>query len=213
MTESPQAQSDLHEQGRKLFAGPCDFVLGVAKLDQLPEADRGEVAFVGRSNVGKSSLINALTNRKILARVSHTPGRTQQLNFFDLGRRIFLVDMPGYGYAKVSKKMKEEWNGLIRLYLTGRPTIRCVFVLVDARHGLKDSDIEIMKLLDQSAVAYRITLTKADKVKKTELEKLIENIKSALKKHAAAFSEVHVTSAHKNTGLDELRAIIAGFSS
>ena len=137
----------LIEKGRILFAGACDFVLGVAGLEQLPASDRPEVAFAGRSNVGKSSLINALTNRKTLARTSHTPGRTQQLNFFDLGKQIYMVDMPGYGYAKVSKKQRAEWNTLIFDYLRGRQSLRCVFILIDGRHGIKDSDEELMARL------------------------------------------------------------------
>ena len=147
------------EEARRLFQGPCDFVLGVAGLDQLPEADRNEIAFAGRSNVGKSSLINALTGRGTLARTSNTPGRTQQLNYFDLGGAIYLVDMPGYGYAKVSKRQREEWTTLIFDYLRGRPTLRTVFILVDGRHGLKDTDEELMTMLDDAAVSYQIVLT------------------------------------------------------
>lgn len=200
------------ESARKLFAGPCEFVISVANLEQLPEADRAEVAFAGRSNVGKSSLVNALTGRKTLARTSHTPGRTQQLNFFDLGDLLYLVDLPGYGYAKVSKKQKKEWDFLIRDYLRGRPTLRCVFILIDARHGLKDSDREIMKMLDESAVSYRIVLTKTDKTKQEQREKLITEILAELKKHGAAFDDVLLTSAHKDIGAEELRAIIACYA-
>lgn len=201
----------LKETGRKLFAGECDFVLGVAELSQLPEPDRTEIAFCGRSNVGKSSLLNALTNRKALARTSHTPGRTQQLNYFDLGSKIYLVDMPGYGYAKVSKKQRAEWGDLIRTYLRGRPNLRCVFVLVDGRHGLKDSDREIMKMLDESAVHYRVILTKCDKVKKSEREKLLASLSEELKKHPAAFNEVVFTSAHKSESIEDLRAIAVSY--
>lgn len=191
---------------KKLFAGACDFMLGVASLTQLPPAELPEVAFVGRSNVGKSSLINALTNRKILARVSHTPGRTQQLNFFLLNERIHLVDMPGYGYAKVSKSDRKAWNLLIKDYLRGRETLRCVFILIDSRHGLKDSDREMMKMLDEAAVPYRIVLTKTDKAK--NLGALKKSILTELKTHAAAFNEVYGTSAHKKDGIDHVRAII-----
>ncbi|MEM8833546.1 MAG: ribosome biogenesis GTP-binding protein YihA/YsxC [Pseudomonadota bacterium] len=196
------------EEGRLLFSGTCDFVLGVAGLEQLPAADRAEVAFAGRSNVGKSSLLNALTKRNNLARTSHTPGRTQQLNFFDLGGALYLVDMPGYGYAKVSKKQRNEWSKLIKKYLSGRQNLRCVFILVDGRHGLKDSDEELMDMLDETAVPYRIVLTKCDKVKKTELESHIEAIQKALKKHPAAYPGLYQTSSHKNDGIDILRAEI-----
>lgn len=199
---------DEIEAARKLFAGNCDFVRGVASLDQLPDAEMQEVAFAGRSNVGKSSLINALTGRKVLARVSHTPGRTQQLNFFNLGGRITLVDMPGYGYAKVSKAQKEEWDGLIRNYLRGRPTLRCVFILIDARHGLKDVDREIMKMLDETAVSYRVVLTKADKTKQAQREALEKNIGAELLKHGAAMNEISFTSSHGETGIAELRTLI-----
>ncbi len=205
---SPQ---DL-EQARKLFAGPCDFVLGVAGLEQLPAADRTEVAFAGRSNVGKSTLVNALTGRKTLAKTSNTPGRTQQLNYFNLGGALYLVDMPGYGYAKVSKKQRDDWNKLIRKYLRGRPTLRCVLILIDGRHGLKDTDIELMKMLDESAVSYRIVLTKTDKVKDQDLEKTTADVKETIKKRAAAFPELSVTSALKTVGIEELQAVIAGYT-
>lgn len=201
------------EAGRKLFTAPCDFVTGVAWLEQLPNADRPEIAFAGRSNVGKSSLINALTNRKTLAKTSNTPGRTQQLNYFNLGEgALYLVDMPGYGYAKVSKTQKKEWNKLIRDYLRGRPTLRCVLILIDSRHGLKESDTELMSMLDEAAVSYRIVLTKTDKVKNQELEKVTEKITKALKKHAAAFPDILNTSSAKSFGLEELRAAIASYA-
>lgn len=194
------------ETARKIFAGPCDFVLGVAGLEQLPEANRAEVAFAGRSNVGKSSLLNALTNRKSLARTSNTPGRTQQLNFFDLSGALYLVDMPGYGYAKVSKSIRKEWDTLIFNYLRGRPNLRCVFILVDARHGLKDSDEDLMKMLDSAAVNYRIILTKCDKGKK--LDDMEKDILTALKKHPAAYPTILRTSAIKNKGFETLRAVL-----
>lgn len=200
------------ESGRVLFAGPCDFMLGVAALEQLPDSSLPEVAFAGRSNVGKSSLINALTGRNTLARTSNTPGRTQQLNFFNLGSGLYMVDMPGYGYAKVSKTQKQEWDDLIFSYLRGRASLRCVMVLVDSRHGVKEADREIMTMLDKSGVAYRIVLTKADKIKPAELKAVKEESEAAIKKNAAAFPEVLSTSAEKNTGIDELRAIIAGFA-
>jgi GTP-binding protein len=199
------------EPGRKLFAGPCDFVLGVADLAQLPASSRAEIAFAGRSNVGKSSLVNALTGRSTLAKTSNTPGRTQQLNFFDLGEMLYLVDMPGYGYAKVSKTQVQEWTKMIRDYVRGRPSLRCVLILVDSRHGLKDTDLDLMKLLDEAAVLYRIILTKADKVKSEELEKTKAAIIKSIKKFSAAYPGVHATSANKNQGLDELRAILASY--
>ncbi len=200
------------EEARKLFAGPCDFMLGVAALKQLPPADTPEIAFAGRSNVGKSSLVNALTGRKTLAKTSNTPGRTQQLNFFNLGGRLFMVDMPGYGYAKVSKSQRDEWTQLIFDYLRGRPTLQCVFILIDARHGLKDTDIELMKMLDEAAVQYRIVFTKSDKSKSHELKILIEDTSAVLKKHAAGFPFTHPTSANKGTGIAELRATITGYA-
>jgi GTP-binding protein len=196
------------EEGRKFFAGSCDFILGIAALSQLPEGDMPEIAFAGRSNVGKSSLVNALTGRKTLARTSNTPGRTQQLNFFNLNQGCYLVDMPGYGYAKVSKSMRSDWDKLIRSYLKGRVHLRCVFILVDARHGLKDSDHELMKMLDECAVSYRIVLTKADKSTKSERQALEAAITTRIKKNAAAFPEIMATSAWKGQGLGELRAAI-----
>ncbi|MCB1681404.1 MAG: YihA family ribosome biogenesis GTP-binding protein [Alphaproteobacteria bacterium] len=200
------------EAARILFSGPCDFMLGVAGLEQLPEASRPEVAFAGRSNVGKSSLVNALTGRKTLARTSNTPGRTQQLNFFNLSDALNLVDMPGYGYAKVSKTQIAEWTKLIFQYLRGRPNLRCVFILVDSRHGIKDSDTELMKMLDEAAVSYRLVLTKIDKIKDQARDKIAQQTLEALKKRAAAFPAVASTSAEKNIGIAELRAIIAGYA-
>ncbi len=197
------------EAGRLLFAKECDFTWGAAGLGQLPEADLPEVAFAGRSNVGKSSLVNALTGRRTLARTSNTPGRTQQLNFFDLGRRLVLVDMPGYGYAKESKEKVAAWNENVRRYLKGRVTLRRALVLVDGRHGLKPNDQEIMDMLDQAAVPYQVVLTKADKVKPAALDAVVRATEAALKKHPAAFPEVHPTSAETGAGIPELRAALA----
>ncbi len=204
----PEFSDEQHNDARLLFAGPCDFVLGVAGLEQLPNADRTEVAFAGRSNVGKSSLINALTGRNTLARTSNTPGRTQQLNFFDLGGKLYLVDMPGYGYAKVSKTQRSEWNRLINDYLRGRPNLRMVFILIDGRHGLKESDENLMHMLDEAAVSYRVVLTKCDKSKKLEMEKIQADLKACLKKHGAAHPDFVQTSALKNKGIENFRTII-----
>ncbi len=200
------------EEGRKLFAGTCDFVWGVQSLDQLPPLSLPEVAFAGRSNVGKSSLINALTGRNALARVSHTPGRTQQLNFFDINKRLFLVDMPGYGYAKVSKSLVASWTKLFRSYLKGRSTLARACVLVDARHGLKDSDMDMMKMLDEAAVSYMIVLTKADEVSGKALTDISNKIAAELVKHPAAFPMAFPTSSVKGTGIAELRAFITGLA-
>lgn len=197
------------EAGRLLFAGPCDFMLGAAKLSQLPEAAPCEIAFAGRSNVGKSSLLNALTGRKALARTSGTPGRTRELNYFQIGPSLHLVDMPGYGYAKAQKTLVAAWQKLIKDYLRGRPTLRRVFVLVDARHGIKPNDLEIMDLLDEAAVVYQIVLTKADKVKKGGAEALVARTLAEVRKRPAAHPELHLTSSEKGSGIAELRAEIA----
>lgn len=183
----------------------ADFIMGVASLEQLPEMDLPEYAFAGRSNVGKSSLINALVGRKQLARSSVTPGRTQQLNFFNIDDTFYLVDMPGYGYAKASKKDIAEWNHLLREYLIGRANLKRVFILIDSRRGMLDNDTQMMELLDETAVSYQLVLTKTDKLKKGELEKMLENVTSQSQTHAACHPDILVTSAEKNKGLEGLR--------
>lgn len=193
------------EAARKLFAQPCSFRWGATSEATLPPPDKPEVAFAGRSNIGKSSLINALTGRKTLAKTSQTPGRTQQINFFDLAGVLDLVDLPGYGYAKASKTRVAAWQDLIVKYLKGRVTLRRVMLLIDGRHGLKDSDLEVMRLLDDSAVPYRILATKWDKVKPAERAKRIEGIEAALKKHPAAFPQAFPTSSLTGEGIGPTR--------
>ena len=197
------------ETGRLLFAGPVDFVKGVVAMSGLPPGDRPEVCFAGRSNVGKSSLINALTGRKNLARASNTPGRTQEINFFTLGEARYLVDLPGYGYAEAPVAIVAKWQALLKQYLAGRATLRRAFVLVDARHGIKDVDEEILRLLDRSAVTFQVVLTKVDKISMAEREKVIEQVKGALAKHVAAYPQIIVTSSEKGDGIETLRAVIA----
>jgi GTP-binding protein len=207
-TETGYSEAEL-ERGRLLFARECTFVMGTATLDQLPEADLPEIAFAGRSNVGKSSLVNALTGRKTLARTSNTPGRTQQLNFFDLGQRLMLVDLPGYGYAKVSKSTVEAWTRTLKAFLRGRVTLRRACLLIDSRHGIKDLDREMMDMLDEAAVVYQIVLTKIDKLKKGELEARETATLAELAKRAAGFPVLALTSSEKGTGVAELRAGLA----
>lgn len=203
--------SDAIEAGRKLFAGPVTFVKGVVDLAHLPPGDRNEVAFAGRSNVGKSSLLNAVTGRKGLARASAEPGKTREINYFDLAEgAAWLVDLPGFGYAKVSKTQAAHWVALTKDYLRGRAALRRVFLLIDSRRGIMATDEDVMELLDTAAVNYQIVLTKADKIKPTGAAWMKSDIEARLKKHAAAHPIVRVTSADKGTGLAELRAEIAG---
>ena len=202
--------TDQIDEGRRLFGGPSTFLLGVAKLEQLPPVKGVEIAVAGRSNVGKSSLINALTGVNGLARASNTPGRTRELNFFDIGGRLTLVDMPGYGYAKASKKEVKQWQNVLKGYLRGRPGLTRAFVLIDSRHGILAADLEMFGLLDEAAVAYQIVLTKIDKIKPAELAKVFSATEAAIRKHPAAFPFVHATSSEKDVGVAELKAEIAG---
>ncbi len=197
------------EAGRKLLSGPCNFMLGVARLDQLPVSSLDEIAFAGRSNVGKSSLINALTGQKNLAKASNTPGRTQQLNYFNLGDKLLMVDLPGYGFAQAPESMVRQWQKLIFTYLQGRVNLKRVFLLIDSRHGIKKVDEEIMKMLDTAAVTYQIVLTKTDKISAKALQKVIADTEETIKKHGAAHIRLLATSSEKKQGLEELRAEIA----
>ena len=206
---APEPEQFARERGRLMFAAPVEFLKGVVAMSGMPPDDRMEVCFAGRSNVGKSSLINALTNRKNLARASNTPGRTQEINFFTTEDGPYLVDLPGYGYAEAPVAIVRKWQELLKAYLSGRATLRRVFVLVDTRHGIKSVDEEILTLLDRSAVTFQVVMTKADKVGKTEREKNIAQVKAALVKHVAAYPEIIVTSSEKGDGIETLRAVIA----
>ena len=209
-TETLRYTTEEITNGKKLFTAECSFMLGVAGLNQLPPDNiLGEIAFAGRSNVGKSSLINALTGRKTLAKTSNTPGRTQQLNYFNLANKLYIVDMPGYGFAQAPDAMVKKWQKMIFAYLQGRVNLKRVFLLIDSRHGIKKVDKEIMEMLDKAAVNYQIILTKSDKISAVDLAKTITETNKILKDHAAAHIDIIATSSEKGRGIDELRAEIA----
>lgn len=196
------------DEANALFRKNCEFVLGVAKLEQLPGDEFAEVAFAGRSNVGKSSIINAIFYQKKLAKTSNTPGRTQQLNYFLLNKQIYLVDLPGYGFAQAPDSVVKQWQKLIMAYLQGRASLKRVFLLIDSRHGLKKVDEQIMEMLDKAAVIYQIVLTKIDKISKKALDEIMQKTKLELSKHAAAYPKILATSSEKGIGLDQVRAEI-----
>lgn len=207
--DTPRFDKAAIETGRLLFAREVTFMLSAVSLETLPPAQLPEICFAGRSNVGKSSLLNALTNRKGMARASNTPGRTRELNYFNIDERLYVVDLPGYGYARASKVDIARWTSLTRAFLRGRPNLRRVFLLIDSRHGLKVNDLELMTMLDEAAVTYQLVLTKADKLKKGELDKVFSRTAIAIAKRPAAFPEIIATSSEKKTGLDMLKAEIA----
>ena len=206
---NPEFKPEVVEAGRLRVAQNCEFQRGVLKLDDMPDASFAEVTFAGRSNVGKSSLINALTGRRTLARVSVTPGRTQEINFFDLGHRLMLADLPGYGFAQAPKDKVAAWTDFIKLYLKGRPTLRRAMVLIDSRHGLKEVDRDIMKLMDDCAVNYQIVMTKADKVKPEALADARAAIAKELSEHVAGHPDILITSANDGFGIAEVRAALS----
>lgn len=206
MEDDVNIQNERLKKGIELFNKRCDFMLSVASLKQLPLDDKVEVAFAGRSNVGKSSLINALFGQRKLAKTSSTPGRTQQLNYFNLNDKVYIVDLPGYGFAKAPKDIVKNWQNLINTYLVGRANLRRVFVLIDSRHGIKKIDEEIMDMLDKAAVTYQIVLTKTDKISEKELNKILDDTNKKIEKHTAAYVSIIATSSEKNLGLNELKA-------
>ena len=212
-TEKADDPEAAIEHGRRLFAGRCDFLAGIASIDALPAPGLPEIAFAGRSNVGKSTLINALTGRRSLARTSRTPGRTRQLNFFDLGGRLMLVDLPGYGYARASKTEIAQWNRLVRAYLRGRAGLKRLCLLIDARHGLHDSDRALMAMLDEAGVAFQGVLTKADKTSGTALQANRDRVRADLAGQIAAHPRLIVTSARTQAGVPDLRAELAALAS
>jgi GTP-binding protein len=203
-------EKNLIKKSNKYFSLPANFIAGVTSEENMIQGSLPEFAFAGKSNVGKSSLLNAVVGNKRLARISNTPGRTQQINFFQIGPKVMLVDMPGYGYAKVSKSLREEWDGLMVNYLKGRPNLKRAFILVDSRRGIKDHDKQLMTILDECGVQYFVIFTKQDQIKADEQKKLKQESELIIKKHPAAFPEVIFTSAEKKEGIDLLRALIIG---
>ena len=206
---TPEPDSFTLEKGRHLFAGRTNFLKGVVDISGLPADDKIEVCFAGRSNVGKSTLINAVAGRKALARTSNTPGRTQEINFFTVGDSHYLVDLPGYGYANAPIAVVEKWQRLMKQYISGRQSLRRAFVLIDSRHGIKMVDEQILSLLDSAAVSFQVILTKADKIKEIEREKTVQQVSSALQAHPAAFPEILITSSERGWGIPILRSVIA----
>jgi len=210
--EDAEKQAALEEAGRLLFAKECRFITGAVSMESLPPMGAPEIAFAGRSNVGKSSLINALTGRNHLARASNTPGRTQQINFFDLDQRLTLVDLPGYGYAEAPKDQIARWTAFVNDYLRGRQSLRRACVLIDSRHGLKENDLEVMTMLDKAAVPYQIVLTKADKIKPSALNSLTTKILDDIKRRPAAFPQIIATSSEAGLGIAQLRAALTALT-
>ena len=206
---SKEPSKETLEEGRRLFAGENTFLKGVVAIEGLPSPNRTEICFAGRSNVGKSSLLNAVTGRKALARTSNTPGRTQEINFFSIGEKFYLVDLPGYGFAEAPLAVVKKWQNLLKLYLSGRQTLRRAFVLIDARHGIKKVDHEILSALDKSAVTFQIVLTKTDKIKSPDFSTLIKSVSDDLSSHSAAYPEIIITSSNSGLGIPDLRSAIA----
>jgi GTP-binding protein len=211
-TRGPRRDIDDLETGRLLFAGSCEFIAAANNMKALPPVTLPEICFAGRSNVGKSSLVNALTGRRMLARTSQTPGRTRQLIFFNLANRLQLVDLPGYGYAAAPKTDIKAWTGLTRKFLAGRPSLQRVFLLIDGRRGVGRSDEEIMQLLDDAAVSWAVVLTKSDKLKPTQIEKTVKDTHARISRHVAAYPEIFITSSETKDGIEYLRAHMAGFA-